>query len=48
MVRERWFKVVMGESYKIDARTTEKLAQRIPSPEEAAAGLSFDLSVASK
>ena len=48
MDRERWFKVVMGESYKVDAQTTEKLAQRIPFPEKAAAGLSFDLSVVSK
>jgi len=45
MDRERWFKVVMGESYKVDARTTEKLADRIPFPVDAADSLSFDLSV---
>ena len=45
MDRERWFKVVMGEKYKVDSRTTEKLAERIPFPEEAASSLSFDLSV---
>ena len=36
MDRERWFKIVIGEKYKVDARTTEKLA---------ASALSFDLSV---
>jgi superfamily II DNA or RNA helicase len=45
MDRERWFKVVMGESYKVDARTTEKLASRIPFPESAANELTFDLRV---
>ena len=32
MDRERWFSVVMGESFKVDARTTEKLAHRVPLP----------------
>jgi len=45
MDRERWFKVVMGERYKVDAKTTEKLAERIPFPEKAADKLAFDLSV---
>ena len=45
MDRERWFQVVMGEKYKVDARTTEKLAERIPFPESAAKSLSFDFSV---
>jgi hypothetical protein len=45
MDRERWFEVVMGEKYKVDARTTEKLAERIPFPEKAAKSLSFDFSV---
>lgn len=45
MDRERWFKVVMGEKYKLDAKTTEKLASRIPFPEEAAEELMFNLSV---
>jgi ERCC4-related helicase len=46
MDRERWFGVVMGEKYKVDAKTTEKLAERIPFPEKAAKTLSFDFSVA--
>jgi superfamily II DNA/RNA helicase len=45
MDRERWFSVVMGESYKVDLRTTEKLAARIPLPESAAAALAFRLDV---
>jgi len=45
MDRERWFKVVMGENYKVDARTTEKLAERLPFPEEAASELIFRLHI---
>jgi superfamily II DNA/RNA helicase len=45
MDRERWFSVVMGEQYKIDARTTDKLANRVPLPESAAAALAFRLAV---
>jgi hypothetical protein len=48
MDRERWFGVVMGENYKVDAKTTEKLAERIPFPEMAAKTLSFDFSVAGR
>jgi superfamily II DNA or RNA helicase len=47
MDRARWFSVVMGEDYKIDARTTERLANRIPLPESVAAELAFRLEVAS-
>jgi superfamily II DNA/RNA helicase len=43
MDRERWFSVVMGEKYKVDARTTEKLAQRLPLPESVAQELAFAL-----
>jgi len=43
MDRERWFKVVMGESYQMDARSTEKLAERIPLPKTAAEDLAFSL-----
>lgn len=43
MDRERWFGVVMGENYQVDARTTEKLAERLPLPEAAAAALAFRL-----
>jgi superfamily II DNA/RNA helicase len=45
MDRERWFSVVMGETFKVDARTTEKLAQRIPLPLSLAQGLAFRLEV---
>lgn len=43
MDRERWFSVVMGEKYQVDARTTEKLADRVPFPEAAAQALAFRL-----
>jgi hypothetical protein len=46
MDRERWFSVVMGENYKVDARSLEKLAARIPLPESAARELAFRLEVA--
>jgi ERCC4-related helicase len=45
MDRERWFGVVMGENYQVDARSTEKLAERIPLPDMAAAELAFHLEV---
>jgi superfamily II DNA or RNA helicase len=47
MDRERWFSLVMGENYQVDARTTEKLAERIPFPEEAARELAFRLDLQS-
>ena len=46
MDRERWFGVVMGERYQVDARTTERLAERIPFPLDAANELAFRLEVA--
>ena len=45
MDRERWFSVVMGEKFKVDARTTERLADRVPFPESAASQLAFRLQV---
>jgi ERCC4-related helicase len=45
MDRERWFRVVMGEKYKVDLKTTDKLAERLPFPEKAAASLAFRLEV---
>jgi len=45
MDRERWFSVVMGETYRVDARTTEIQAQRIPLPESLAHELAFRLEV---
>ena len=44
MDRERWFSVVMGEKFKVDARNTEKLASRVPLPESVAENLAFRLS----
>lgn len=43
--RERWFKVIMGEKYKLDAVTTEAQANRVPFPESAAQELMFNLEV---
>jgi superfamily II DNA/RNA helicase len=43
--RERWFSVVMGEKYQVDEWTTDRLAERVPFPEEAARVLAFDLSL---
>lgn len=45
MDRERWFNVVMGEKFKVDARTTEKLARRVPLPASVAQELAFRLEV---
>jgi hypothetical protein len=45
MDRERWFNVVMGESYRVDVRSTDRLAQRIPLPAAAASELAFRLEV---
>lgn len=45
MDRERWFKVVMGENFRVDTRTTDKIAERIPLPLSLAEELAFDLRV---
>ena len=45
MDREKWFKFVMGEKYKMDAKTTDKMADRIPFPDEAAQRIAFALEV---
>ena len=42
---ERWNNFVMGEDYKVDVRTTEKLASRIPFPADAATELAFKLNL---
>lgn len=47
MDRERWFQVLMGEKYPTDEFSTEKAAERIALPVEAAQALAFDLSVKS-
>lgn len=43
MDRDRWFNVMMGESYSADARSLEKFCERIPLPESAATELTFRL-----
>ena len=45
MDRERWFKVLMGEDYNVDVRTTEKLADRLPLLLSVAEELAFRLEV---
>jgi superfamily II DNA/RNA helicase len=45
MDRERWFSVVMGEHFRVDARHTDMLAQRIPLPAALASELAFRLGV---
>ncbi len=43
--RERWFNVVMGEKLELDERSTERLAERVPLPAEAAAEIALRLEV---
>jgi ERCC4-related helicase len=43
MDRERWFSVVMGEQFKVDTRSTERLAERVPLPASLAQELAFRL-----
>jgi hypothetical protein len=43
--RERWFKVIMGEHYSVDEYSTDKLAIRVPFPEEMAEELALKLGV---
>lgn len=45
MDREKWFKVVMGEQFKITACDTDELAERIPFPDVAADEMSFKLNI---
>jgi len=46
--RERWFNIVMGEKYKVNAITTDTYAERVPLPEELAEELAFRLEVKGK
>ncbi len=48
MDRERWFRVVMGEDYKVDVKNTDRLAERLPFPESAASKLAFRLEINSQ
>ena len=41
--RERWFQIVMGQDFKLDEATTEKLARRVPLPAQLAGQLLFRL-----
>jgi hypothetical protein len=43
--RERWFNVVMGERLELDEVSTDRLAERVPLPEQAAAEITMDLAV---
>ena len=43
MDRERWFSVVMGEKFRTYARSTDRLAERVPFPESLALQLAFNL-----
>jgi hypothetical protein len=43
--RERWFQVLMGEEYQIDAGVIDQMAARIPLPPSLAHQLAFELSL---
>lgn len=43
--RERWFNVVMGEKLELDERSTERIAERIPLPVEAAEEIALRLEI---
>jgi ERCC4-related helicase len=45
MDREKWFKVVMGEDYKVDGNTTERISNRLPLPEAIVEELTLHLEV---
>ncbi|WP_332733836.1 helicase-related protein [Flavihumibacter sp.] len=45
MDRERWFNILMGENYKEDLESTDKLAERVPLPEVIVKELAFKLEV---
>lgn len=45
MDRERWFQILMGENYRTDEASTDKLEERVPLPDCLVKELTFDLSV---
>ena len=47
MDRERWLGVVTGEKYKLDARSSEKLARRVLLPVSVARELAYRLGTSS-
>ncbi|RYF84592.1 MAG: hypothetical protein EOO00_15055, partial [Chitinophagaceae bacterium] len=46
--RERWFNIIMGDNYKVDAMSVDKYAERVPLPEELSRELAFRLEIAFK
>jgi len=46
MDRERWFQVVMGENYRVAARATDRMAERLELPEAIVEALLLRLEVA--
>ena len=45
MYRNRWFNILMGEEYQDDYESTEKIADRLPLPDEIVKDLTLDLKV---
>ena len=43
--RERWFNVVMGERLDLDEGTTDRIAERVPLPDELAKSLALRLEI---
>lgn len=43
--RERWFSVVMGERLELDEASTDRLAARIPPPDDLARALTLHLGI---
>jgi superfamily II DNA or RNA helicase len=43
--RERWFNIVMGGTLELDESSTDRLAQRVPFPEQAARELTLHLAI---
>jgi superfamily II DNA/RNA helicase len=45
MDREKWFKIVMGDNYKADVKSTDKISERIPLPSKLTEELAFNLEI---
>jgi superfamily II DNA/RNA helicase len=43
--RERWFNIVMGGTLQLDESSTDRLARRIPLPEQVARELTLQLAI---
>jgi superfamily II DNA/RNA helicase len=43
--RERWFNIVMGGTLQLDESSTDRLARRVPLPEEVARKLTLQLAI---